>query len=83
MGLKCAHKIRELSQEGTLHLRDIHSQWRIDRKSFLDSNNSMNDRMMILMSSLKSFKIDITSGLWYKKKIVEDKILSFLMLILL
>ncbi|XP_074346198.1 protein FAR-RED IMPAIRED RESPONSE 1-like [Apium graveolens] len=56
MGLPCAHKIRELDKEGILHLNEIHPQWRIDTKSFLDSNTPLNDRNDDIDVLLKEFR---------------------------
>jgi hypothetical protein len=37
MGLPCAHKIRNMKHE-VLHIDDIHPQWRLDIRSFVESD---------------------------------------------
>ncbi|KAH7833238.1 hypothetical protein Vadar_004343 [Vaccinium darrowii] len=40
MGLPCAHMMRE-KKDGTLHLDDVHPQWRIDIRSFINTDGGV------------------------------------------
>ncbi|XP_077221058.1 PKS-NRPS hybrid synthetase cheA-like [Tasmannia lanceolata] len=50
MGLPCTHKMRSLLDEGkVLHLGDIHSQWRIDDRTFSDIGVVKNNKEKMKM----------------------------------
>jgi hypothetical protein len=38
MDLPCAHKIRNMKHDEVLHIDDIHPQWRLDIRSFVESD---------------------------------------------
>ena len=76
MGLLCAHKIRNMKHE-VLHIDDIHPQWRLDIRSFVESDFLKAMKIISLEGYLKSCKISIKNGPLFKKKLLKCKFLNF------
>lgn len=68
MRLPCAHKIRELKGASVLYLNDIHPHWRIDTKSFFDSNCLQDDQNDDIDILLKEFQ-----DKYYKLPLVQKE----------